>query len=192
MSDDSHFRGVALGIRSLCAAAVAVVGIGQAAEAATILNVKLTLNSAVIDYSPSEGPDEGFKDVTLDEFWGLRVGETVDATFTYQEVESGEIRWLTAILVTTSGSIFEGTLEGGGPWSGISNDSNSSEYTRLTWDGNLSGTVGYSYDARPFFTSADATWTVQPAPVPLPSTAALLPLGIGALAVMRKRRRRVN
>lgn len=180
-------------IRVLMAAATVAVGVGQA-EAATVLDVEFTITKAVIEYSPSEGPDEGFDDIHLDEFWGVKVGETVNAVFTYTEEWVGERKSLNASFSIADQLLFRGTLSQGMPWQmawfGISGHTPSPEFFALEWDGKGLGSLEYTHDFRPWFPTVEATWSVaSPAPVPLPATAALLPLGLGALAMMRRRRK---
>lgn len=58
------------------------------------------------------------------------------------------------------------------------------------WDGDGFDIIGEGYTG--YADAITSTFTIiQPAPVPLPATAALLPLGLGALAMMRRRQKRV-
>ncbi|WP_306608556.1 VPLPA-CTERM sorting domain-containing protein [Paracoccus sp. WLY502] len=58
----------------------------------------------------------------------------------------------------------------------------------ISWDG-TTGSVYYYYDEQDHVWDRMVTGTIQLAPVPLPASAALLPLGIGALVLVRRRRR---
>lgn len=192
-----HFLAGVVGLKAMCAAAALMVGVGQA-EAATVLDVEFTITRAVNEYIPvpEEGPDEGFEDVPFEEFWGVKVGDTVNAVFTYAEEWVGNQKSLRASFSVADQLLFRGTLSRGMPWemawAGISDHTSSPEYFALEWDGVGMGTLEYTHDFRPWFPTVEATWSVvSPAPVPVPMTAALLPFGIGALAMMRKRRKQV-
>lgn len=178
-----------MGIRALCAAAAVVVGMGSAAEAATYTGT-FTLVSAVKEYETSNPGDPDLPDEELPGHWGVATGNTVEATFNINvyadwvvfEVFHGNIEIFNE-RIYASGSGYTGGQSG---WA----DSYYG-WKELTWDGAQSGSVVYWGENYPWYAVIKGTFSIDPAPVPLPATAALLPLGIGALVAVRKRRRAV-
>lgn len=174
-----HFLAGVVGLKAMCAAAALAVGVGQAAEAATY-DVIFTITTAQHDYLDF---DDGQK-VTrtyLPEWWGVEVNTPMQGIL---EIGADAV----ASLVVNGRSFFgqadatqwqdaeNSWTEGqGGVW-----------YSYMTWTG-AAGAWYHTADHRPDY--YDVYADISLAPVPLPMTAALLPLGIGALALMRKRRR---
>ncbi len=172
-----------MGIRALCAAAAVVVGVGSAAEAATV-DVVFTLTEAVEHYMPP-WDESAWVDTPLLVYNGLAVGSTYNGTLTVEDkpFNGGIFTWATLLIdgktiydfiVDGDLTAFHGQSEGFIQW------------TTLDWDG-AAGQFQYNHDILPYDTIVIGSFAL--APVPLPATAALLPLGIGALAVLRRRRR---
>lgn len=173
-----------MNIRTVVLSAAMAVGVGQA-EAASY-DVIFTLTRAEHVYTPT------FEDpqivTPLDEWWDIPANNPVSGLLQFHQDASGRT---VAMLYAGPSIIFEypwrsemssdgeyfGQATFGGVW-----------YTDLWWssaDGK--GRVAHSDDHRPNYYFAEATFEL--APVPLPPTAALIPLGIGALAALRRRRR---
>lgn len=177
---DSFSVGEFMGIRALCLAAAAAVGVGQA-EAATY-QVRLTLTAH--DYSCYYC--EGYPKPKVGKFAGLSEGQSVAATLTIDTIP---------YQASFSFEYPEGSVSSRGYWFEVSPNA----YTNLANEGSfsysaISGMIAGSY----FYFEHDGItgWGeyaafdfTELAPVPLPASAALLPLGIGALAIVRKRRR---
>lgn len=166
-----------MGIRALCAAAAVVVGVGQA-EAATY-NVMFTIARADHVYYPADNSE--YTITPLGEWRGMLVNSPLRGLL---KLEEG----ITPILSVGGKFLF-----GGGDAENYADGSwwqtNETLYDYLTWTG-AEGTWMRREDNLPDYLFVDAD--IQLAPVPLPATAALLPMGIGALALMRKRRRLVS
>lgn len=164
-----------MGIRSLCAAAVVAVGFGSAADAATVThNIIFTMNFL-------DGPQY---------HWGIKEGQKANGTLEIIEGSFDE-NWLT--LTINGYSAYSGKASGsGGYYDGITGIVGYG-YQVIQW-GLTSGKFADAYDDEDgiFELQAEGTMvlgTLPPSPIPLPAAAAFLPIGIGALAVMRKRRR---
>lgn len=171
-----------MGIRTLCAAAAVVVGVGSAADAATYFGT-FTLVSAIREYEAVYHGDPHLPDVVLPSYWGVATGDTVSATITVTDSPGGVLFGIS----TAGGMIFDSPLSlAGGVYRGFEKGDEWG-WEGLTWDGGMAGTIDYYGDMRPWFPVVKGTFTL--APVPLPAPAALLPIGIGALALMRRRRR---
>ena len=180
-----HFLAGVVGLKAMCAAAALAVGAGQA-EAATY-NGTFTLVSAVSEHEEVFGhPYED--DILLPGHWGVATGETVAATITITPDIGGMIFALFAGATEIFNSYV--SLSGTG-YAGSQSGTEDAYYgwKELFWDGAGSGTVSYSGEMTPWYPEIRGTFTVDLVPVPLPLSAALLPLGIGALAMMRKRRK---
>ena len=176
-------------IRALCTAAAVFIGVGSAADAATVTHsIVFTVTDAYdltsyFDYEKEEHVD---RRTELSGFWGFATGSSTRGTLEIVEESSGHLE----ISLTVAGNvIFEadtsGTSEDFYAVDGISG------YIMegLRWTG-ASGTFDYTKDGQPDYTFADAT--ISLAPVPLPPAVALMPMGLGTLALLRKRRRRVS
>lgn len=174
--------------RRLFLAVAAVLGLGSGAQAATV-NASFTLVSAIDVHDPLN-PDVEPKqpDRQLSEWWGVPVGKTVAATVTIGE---GTAEWLRFTLRTASEVIFDDfvAISGTSFYGGIAGPDWG--WTTLEWDGSLfgSGSILAKGAEDPWFKEIYGEFRLQPAPVPLPFSATLLPLGFGALAAIRRRRR---
>lgn len=169
-----------MGIRALCAAAAVVAGVGQA-EAATVDRVTMTLNAEYIceigdcEDDPAPGVDF-FLPTDVPVTGWLSIGDKDDQdmqeiTFSYNGMES-----ILGPFIDFSGTGYYQSV-----------DAMEGFYAfNIDWNG-LFGSLWYRDDDAPW--SLDVRGTLELAPVPLPATAALLPMGLGALAMMRKRRR---
>ncbi|VDS08851.1 hypothetical protein PARHAE_02036 [Paracoccus haematequi] len=193
--DDSRFLEVALGIRALCAAAAVVVGVGSAAEAATsrcaysdMYDLKGERIAYDFDLYFKEGQVgepgnyiEAFGIYTRDVPIPMRMNAIflpsdycADITLSSQGEEwsvasSGWVSEFFATGINPDGAKYSLALD---PWSP------SESFVDLEyWDGIQTTWVLLSVD------------NIRPAPIPLPSAAVLLPVGVGALTVLRKRRR---
>ncbi|WP_103171623.1 hypothetical protein [Paracoccus sp. SY] len=170
-----------MGIKALCAAAAVVAGVGSA-EAATVDHVKLTLTA---EYICEAGEcDEPAPSVA--KFMGIPVGQSV-----YGDLHIGD---KDADLFQRIVFFSKGTVNNLGYFRDDYSDGRYSERSSIeglyayliNWNG-LVGSLWYRDDDYPW--SLDVSGTIELAPVPLPATAALLPMGLGALALMRRRRR---
>lgn len=191
-------------IRALCAAAAVAVGVGSAADAATTYGFKYieTVYVDVTIYQDNNPDDEDdyeiFEFVSLsnnNDSWGLGLfipNMKPGDIFTYKDIRSdciltdtckyleyyyedplyfGEELW----MVEFPGGLNKGSIVD-------------------LWDADTY--VGHHFYGDNFQAIVHDRHTyfeiVEIAPVPLPATAALLPLGIGALAMMRGRRRALS
>lgn len=211
-------------IKSAVLAAVAVVGIGSAAGAATVTtesyNFHLRYDGTVY---------EGFEYYDLIEQVELSASYVpIGAAPTWLKPQKfaslsiGDIIQFSAIINYLSSPIYDSNFGNGGtaPICQIGpvscTDTNmtakhgndeivlgSSDVVTISTNAKIGGFLSYSNWTLPNLYTAengryyygtsfeDARFTiVQPAPVPLPASAALLPFGLGALAMMRKRRRK--
>lgn len=177
-----------MSIRTFCAAAVVALGVGQA-EAATVYDVIFTITKAKHLYIDDCYDEDGsyttcVSTELLPDWRGMSVGDPLRGVFAvgddgFATLDVGGLRlfgdWGAYQAYDGDAYWWEGS---GGVW-----------YTYLSWNG-TAGTLFHSLDNRP--DSYDTYASLTLAPVPLPATAALLPLGIGALAMMRRRRRVVS
>lgn len=180
-----------MSIRVLCAAAAVAVGVGQA-EAAVLESGFYEVNIALTDtywdcYRCADHLDPKPKPDTLEPFYGLNLGDTVQGTFSFL-VENGVLYFELAHAGAT--------IRGDGTHY-ITDDNkylSLYDYTYLEFDivdGLFQG-IFTDYDFGGEWRQVGRLDFVEippMAPVPLPAAAALLPLGIGALAMMRRRRR---
>lgn len=170
-------------IRDLVLAAVAALGIGSGAQAAT-LNASFTLVSAVDVHIPvfeEDMPKQ--EDRQLLEWWGITVGKTVAATVTIGE-------GMRFTLATAAGIVFDEYIwRSGSSYYGLTYGPDHG-WTGLSWDGSLfgSGSILAQGAEDPWFKEIYGEFRLQPAPVPVPLSAAFLPLGFGAFAMIRRRR----
>lgn len=169
-----------MGIRALCAAAAVAVGVGSAAEAATVSDhdVAITLNDVfyMCNYcNPGERPPTG--DTAL----GLKKGVMEIGHLSIIE-DAGRLDYT---LTFTGGRVIGTDLQ--------KTNSIWTDYwgfNQFSWDAQtLVGSIRLYNDSIPW-ESVVNIGIADISTVPLPATAALLPMGIGALAVVRKRRRR--
>lgn len=164
-------------LRTLVASAAVAVGIGQAAQAATH-NIVFTITRAEHIYYPA---DESVYEVTpLDGWWGLAAHTPLKGILDIADDDR-------ATLDVAGTRIVDGWYgadlpQGGRRW--LQGDGFS--YTTLDWYGDK-GSVEYGADYLPDYYEADAT--VALAPIPVPASAALLPLGVAVLSSLRKRSR---
>lgn len=168
-----------MGIRALCAAAAVVVGAGSAADAATVDRVSLTLDAEYIcEMDICEDPEPAV------DFYGLPTDGPVTGWLSIGDENS---EWLRSITFTLGNSIIDF-----GRFQGTSGEYQNADLLGfftdffIRWNG-TAGSLSYRDDGAPW--SLDVQGTIELAPVPLPATAALLPMGLGALAMMRRRRR---
>ncbi len=176
-----------MSFRPMVVAAVMAVGIGQVADAAIVeYDIVITVNSAYYHYYPIGGENHS---TPLEGWWGLKTGVPTAGVLRVQTYDTGSA--IADLIIPGIGAIFENNfsaspMNGYYYWWGVGSSSAGS-MTWLTWNGN-EGSLSYSQDRLPHYTNADASFSV----IPLPASAALLPLGVGALALMRKRRRAVS
>lgn len=172
----------------MCAAAVVAVGVGSSADAATVVhkvNIKLIYAEEQIwsdDISEIIGRN------VYEEYWTIPTGQTRRGAISVEELPTGQVR-----AIVTVGSNIVADLVGEGSVNSIDiffdRSGGGYDWTALTWE-NGAGALEKSYDYT-FRTFGARANIVSPPPVPLPAAGALLPLGIGALAAMRKRRRSI-
>lgn len=172
-----HFLGGLVGIKAMVAAAALAFGAGQPAQSATY-DVMFTITKAEHIYSPLDQVGGGI--TPLSEWWGMAVNTSLRGVLEYGENIFP--------VLTVGGSRLFG--EWGYAWQdppGTWIEQNFAwNYNYLTWTGS-EGTWLRWEDSEPDYYRIEGEFRL--APVPLPATAALLPLGIGALALMRRRRR---
>lgn len=157
-------------------AVVAAIFSVSAAHAATVQIFDVT---AVLTYHKT-GCYSGMSECGQSEsgsLLGLILNQPSRATLTITDyIESGRDHQK-YILKYDEGSIFDSTEN-------INNDVSAA----LTWNGNT-GSISYSFGDLWSYEAAKIELGTYVAPVPLPAGAALLPLGLAALAMFRKRRR---
>lgn len=169
-----------MGIRVLCAAAAVVVGVGQA-EAATVDHVKLTLNAEYICEMECDEPAP-----TIGKFMGIPVGQSVYGDLYIGDRDDDllqQILFVSKGIIHELGFFLDEQLDG--RYSEIGAIESMYAYL-INWNGS-EGSLWYRDDNVPW--SLEVQGTIELAPIPLPATAALLPMGLGALALMRRRRR---
>lgn len=192
------FEGGFMSIRSVAAAAVMAAGIGQAADAAVLesgfYKVEMTLDEnywwcysrSCEEPEPAPAP-----------YQGLNLGDRVEGYFGFHLVSPGILSFS---LAWNDGAIFSEYSRWGNFYRTDENSYYNSVFEQIISfelvNGVLSGMFTDSY-------YHSGTWDqyasisfqeveVDVAPVPLPATAALLPFGLGALAMMRKRRKQAG
>ncbi len=176
-----------MGIGALCAAAAVVMGVGSAAEAATVNIVGKVVQS---DYSTGPSWDHSsWTTISLPDYLGIPVDTPLRGTLSLSErlFNGAVFAWATMHI----GGVLVWDFAVHGDMSGFSgSDPNHMfKWYGLDWDG-TDGIYEYSSDMGRYLEYARLEFTL--APVPLPATVALLPIGIGALAMMRRRRRLFN
>lgn len=201
-----------MGIRSLIAAAAMVVGIGQAAEAAGLHYVLQYEDTALENawFSDNKGEEYHHSLISIHDtplrlptfHHGAVKGDIYKGYSLFRKghvpsCHMGRIacsvsRWNNEAMVFPYGEITtdDFRVTWAWDWTGSGVD----QIIVTNW-GEWGG--GVSIDTKDAFGFANAiitTFTIvdrytTPSTVPLPASAALLPLGIGALAMMRRRRR---
>lgn len=177
-----HFFAGAVGL-ALCAAAALAVGAGQA-QAATVDRVTLTLTGEYHCFY-SDGDCSGFGPVpSFDCFYGLPVGQAITGWLSIGDPDEHRNQ---AISFTVNDFVYRL----GGQFIDYFSDRNYHQASDccsflIAWNG-ATGSISYMDDASPW--STEVYGTISIAPVPLPAAAALLPLSLGALAWIRRRRR---
>ncbi len=160
---------------AVIAAAVVAVGVGQA-EAATVVT-----HDVIFTMDFLHGPKS---------HWGVREGHRANGTLTITDTGNSNDNWLT---LTIKGYIaYDGKVTGSaGYYEGITGIVGY-VYKMVDWSG-TSGSIADAYDDEngPRELQAEGSFTIGtlPSPVPVPATILLLPAGLGALAMMRKRRK---
>jgi MYXO-CTERM domain-containing protein len=206
-----HFLSGLVGFKVVLFGTALTVGTGQTAEAATTVSFKLRYEGTVLDRATifDTGTEDLLWDGVLDVegspwelptlYHGAKKGDIFEA---YAEIEEAgdEDGGYIAPVCDVGG--FDCSKTGG--WDRyISTDPFSvttdafmvvqygSSLTVTNWgEHHLAGFSFFGDGYRGFTDSIVTTFTIiDPAPVPLPTTAALLPMGLGALALMRRRRR---
>lgn len=208
-----------MSLRTIFLGLVAALGMGQACAAATIVTHDLKLryegtrfdDARVYQQSSDQVLFEGDID-KRDYDWGfeglfsdLPIGAIVqfNATVLYPD-NPGNVGWSDEVGgVSNGGTTYSCTLGsvmckasitslsgsdfflGYDDRSGIIKNGNSLQY--WLWGRGLN--VDYTKDIWREYENQTAYFTVLPAPVPLPASIALIPMGIGALALLRRRRR---
>jgi hypothetical protein len=167
-------------IRALLGAAAVAVSVGAAAEAATIeaYNVRITLDD--VQYwcnfcQSGETPPE------INSAFGLDEGSSAVGSLSITTDEERLSYSLTFGSSSVAGSnlmLFDGL------WTDFGG------FNRFSWNAGT-GAITLLDDGTPWEQVTQLSLT-EVAPVPLPATAALLPLGLGALAMMRRRRKAAN
>lgn len=178
-----------MGIKALCAAAAVVVaGVGAVDAAVVRKDVTFTFSEAVRweEGDLHDRTDDVF--TYFDHHLGLPVGSPIKGELTITDIADAwgeDLRWVN--LVVGGVKLFADEVAFTGPRHAFFND------TRTGWDWyrlelfDALGFYEYFDDDRPNAYTATGTFSI--APVPLPASAALLPLCFGALALLRKRRR---
>ena len=113
--------------------------------------------------------------------WSNETGGMSNGGFTYSCM-LGSVSCSASITFLSGDDFFLGYDDR----SGIIKDGDSLEY--WLWGRGTSNT-DYTKDIWQQFENQSAYFTVLPAPVPLPASIAMIPMGIGALALLRRRRR---
>lgn len=176
-----------MGIKSVCAAAALAAGVGPAANAATVHHVKITLADS---YRCAVEPCSAEVPLATD-FYGLPLGQALFGWLSIGDLDSEGYQEITFS--------HDGTIHSFGRFDTWYSNSFylSIEVTRIatqyfgagfyvSWGG-TTGDLRYFNDDVPW--SRDLRSPIELVPAPLPATAALLPLGIGALAMLRRRRK---
>lgn len=186
-------RGESVMFKSLVLAAVAAVGIGSAAQAAPLWfdlpeedyeSVFLHYDAVVTDSGRkcvmSECAPHEPEPVKFD----LAVGQKSKATVELWREGDGSFY---VQLWAFGQHLYQGfAWQSAGTISG----SYDVEWLHSVSLGALKGLFRYDSDDAPYYESLTVNLTA-PAPIPLPASAALFPLGFGALAAVRRRRRQV-
>lgn len=177
-----------MGMKLALAAAILAAGIGQAG-AATVEERPgwFTLTSFQF-FCP--GDCSQYPHVDTKSFLGIREGQSALARFTISTSDDGEIVDLSMHFRSPSSSVvFSESLarqENGSYLYDSIDHVNCCYRSEISWNGK-SGMWRYEGDGGGF--DPYATLSFQIAAVPLPASAALLPIGIGALAMLRRRKR---
>lgn len=195
------YHGVFMSIRSVVAAAVLAVGVGQVAEAATYkfepdydithqFDAVMTFTSVGYRCLPCDGAGDPPADQS---YHGMMTGDVLQGKIEiYYTPDSFSMAfhangrsWFSREMHRSSATVWQAYY------------GYNSYYWRYFTDevsvdlGSMTGTFMYDSDAVPYYhrVEADFVFYPPPAPVPLPAAAMLMPLGIGAFALLRKRRR---
>lgn len=175
-----------MGIGNWCFGLVAAMAVGTAAEAATY-NVAVTMTQNSLDCWPGSSELCG-SEPDLGSWSGLTLGRAVYGVLSIIE-NTVENEAQVSLYLNDGGAVFDYEMRPNQSNTGYWMMSSGYGYD-IHWDGEVGGFF-YQDDGYPWSRSVRAGMSLgeAPAPVPLPAGAALLPFGLGALAVMRKRRR---
>lgn len=182
-----HFLAGVVGLKAMCAAAALMVGVGQA-EAAVMpspygtYDVEFTLEGV---YSACNITCE---DPVQVPYAGMSLGDTQRGVL---DIREGSNPYTIVVDFSWVGGVLADDLELIGT---VGNSYANSLYFALSWErigglftGMFTG-VNYPLNNGDIEQLNDFRFT-EIAPVPLPMAGTLLPVGIGALAMMRKRRK---
>ncbi|WP_306752806.1 hypothetical protein [Paracoccus actinidiae] len=177
-------------IRALCAAAAVAVGVGQAAEAAT-LDVTFEITSLEL-FCETGGDCSDEVEPVVTDFMGMPLFTLMTGVLTLPDpiaspsgvpFAEGLISFLTQGISYELGYFIQEDEDK------VYREEFPFWDYRITFQDGI-GELFYRDDDYPFSVGVEGVFTpIELAPVPLPATAALLPMGLGALAMMRRRRR---
>lgn len=190
-----------MSFRSLVAAALLAVGVGQASDAATIVGWRDAYGTPHPVYREAYDVDLYFDQGYIGgadnpiEAWGIYNKETPVSMRIM--VDWFEPDYWADVSVSSRGqdwSIIGSALQMNGNFIASGSNPNGEAFTlELSRFSDFAGYIDLADQAGSYYDWALlSVENVRLAPVPIPATAALLPLGLGALAMMRKRRRAVS
>ncbi|WP_103173790.1 VPLPA-CTERM sorting domain-containing protein [Paracoccus sp. SY] len=175
-------KGQVMSFKTLCAATAVVVGLSSAADAASVHNVGFSLNEGgYCEPQPCTPPSNtGY-------FLGFETNKWYSGKLRFSDPdELGQINisfsdstWPLAYSLGQY-TLNPASLEHYHMVSGLPD-------FIIRWDGEI-GEFYYRIGSRERHLEYSGSFRAIP-PVPLPASAALLPLGLGALAMMRRRRK---
>lgn len=177
-----------MGMKLALAAAILAAGIGQAGAATVEERPGWFTLTTYQFFCP--GDCSQYPHIDSKSFLGIREGQSALARFTISTSDDGEKVDLSMRYGSSFSNVaFSGSLakRANGTYLYDSMDDVICCYReRLSWNGK-SGTWLYAPDDGSF--EPYATVSFQIAAIPLPASAALLPIGVGALATLRRRKR---
>ncbi|VDS07940.1 hypothetical protein PARHAE_01120 [Paracoccus haematequi] len=200
-----------MGIRALCAAAAVMVGVGSAAEAATIEQYDYRLryegttfgSVAYSEYETQTRTEYGtvhssadpfglphrFSDLAVGDYVNLHIRAEIPHNPIYDSEGNGG-RAPVCLIGSFNCSAF---VKGAEPGLNLYNIWNlflimKDGDTIFQTEGGYAGDYYKLEFGEVYYRDPTAEFSII-APIPLPATVALLPLGMGALALMRRRRR---
>lgn len=172
-----------MGIRMLCLAAAAAVGVGQAGAATVRYDAYYTLTSISV---VCDGGCERYPEEEVNVYAGIRDGQTAKGQLTITDDVPGQIHLEFRYGAELARLLFRNTLSlrADGSYRYAFAD------VRVSWDGILGVFNEWPPTSR-IEQKTSVEFGILPAPIPLPASAALLPIGLAALTMIRRRRKSV-